>query len=202
MRVLEKRHNSRSHKQEAINELIVHCAEKYGHVVRLKGGDPFVFARGYEEIEFALKHGIQDISVVQGVSSSLAVPTSAGIPLTARNFNKSFWVGTATLQNGELSDDIKLAAASSATVVILMGLHKIEKIVEVFKQEGKNKTPLAIISKGTTAEEKSILGTVETIENIIANKTIESPGIIVVGEVVKLHPEFVNSDLMSLTIPS
>jgi uroporphyrin-III C-methyltransferase len=110
-----KRAGAHSHAQDDINELIVEFAYLYGNVVRLKGGDPFVFGRATEEIEFAAKHGIET-TVVPGISSAIAVPASAGIPLTARGISESFWVVTGTTMKGAISSDIKLAAQSSATL--------------------------------------------------------------------------------------
>src|SRR6188768_341544 len=124
-----KRAGMHSYKQEEINELIVEFAYQYGHVVRLKGGDPFVFGRGSEEIEYAEAHGVSAF-VVPGVSSALAVPASIKIPVTARGISESFWVITGTTKSGEISGDIALAAQSSATVVILMGLNKIHDIMD------------------------------------------------------------------------
>ena len=100
-----KRAGKHSLKQEEINELIVEYAFNYGHVVRLKGGDPFVFGRGHEEIAYAAAFGI-DSSVVPGISSSIAVPEMQKIPVTARGYSESFWVVTGTTKEGELSKDI------------------------------------------------------------------------------------------------
>ena len=106
-----KRRGAYSCVQEDINPLIVHYAQQYGHVVRLKGGDSFVFGRGFEEIEFARQHGIET-AVVPGLSSSYAVPASAGIPLTTRGLSESFWVVTGTTKAGQFSKDLQLAAQS------------------------------------------------------------------------------------------
>src|SRR5688572_4981 len=106
-----KRAGSHSYKQEEINELIVEFAYLYGHVVRLKGGDSFVFGRGSEEIAYAEGHGISS-HVVPGISSALAVPASIKIPVTARGISESFWVITGTTKSGEVSGDIALAAQS------------------------------------------------------------------------------------------
>ena len=111
-----KRRGAYSCVQEDINPLIVHYARQYGHVVRLKGGDSFVFGRGYEEIEYARQHGIET-AVVPGLSSSYAVPAAAGVPLTTRGLSESFWVVTGTTKAGKLATDLRLAAQSSATVV-------------------------------------------------------------------------------------
>ena len=133
--------------------LIIEYAESHGHVVRLKGGDPFVFGRAQEEIEAARLAGIR-VEVIPGISSAIAVPASQMIPLTCRGINESFWVTTGTTQSGELSPDIRLAAQSSATVIILMAMSKLEAIMEIFREKGKAATPVAIIQDGTTEKER------------------------------------------------
>jgi uroporphyrin-III C-methyltransferase len=178
-----KRAGAHSYKQEEINELIVEFAYLYGHVVRLKGGDPFVFGRASEEIAFAEAHGVS-VSVVPGISSALAVPASLNIPVTARGISESFWVVTGTTQSGEISRDIALAAQSSATVVILMGLSKIQDIMEQFGLHGKHDTPVAVIQNGTLPNQKNIIGKVSTIVGLASQAQVGSPAIIIVGEVV------------------
>lgn len=180
-----KRHGCKSAKQEAIHELIVHCANKYGHVVRLKGGDPFVFGRGYEELEYAVKHNIP-VEVVPGISSSISVPASAGIPVTHRGMSEGFWVTTGTLKTGEISNDIYLAAKSNATVVILMGLHKLEQIAQIFVDAGKSDTPAAVIQSGQRPEKKVVAGSVKEIAQLAREAGLKSPSIIVFGEVARL----------------
>ena len=176
--------------QEEINRLIVDCALNYGHVVRLKGGDPFIFGRGHEELIYAQTFNIA-AEVIPGISSSIAVPELQLIPLTRRGINDSFWVLTGTTKDHELSKDIEIAARSNATVVILMGMTKLEEITEVFKKEGKNETPVAIIQNGSLPEEKMAIGTVDTIFQISKDQKLSSPAIIVIGEVVSLHKDFV-----------
>lgn len=179
-----KRQGYKRYSQERINELIVENAFNYGHVVRLKGGDPFVFGRGSEEIRYVDSFGIP-IEVVSGISSSVAVPAKLGIPVTQRNVSRSFWVLTGTDSKNELAKDVALAAKSSATVVILMGMSKLSKIVNLFQEEGKGETPIAIIQNGTLPNEKLGVGTVNTIEEQVALKKLSSPAIIIIGEVVK-----------------
>ena len=179
-----KRAGAHSFKQEDINDLIVESAFMHGHVVRLKGGDPFIFGRGYEEMEYAASFGIET-EVIPGISSALAVPASLQIPLTSRKVSESFWVVTGTIQSGEISNDVALAAQSSATIVILMGLNKLEEIMALFQHYGKHETPVAIIQNGTMPNEKSVLGKVSTIAKLVAQEGMSSPAIIVVGEVVK-----------------
>jgi len=185
-----KRRGSCAFSQGEINQLIVENAFKYGHVVRLKGGDPFVFGRGYEEIEFARAFNME-VAVVPGISSAIAVPEMQLIPLTARGVNESFWVTTGTNKNGEVSKDMLLAAQSSATVVILMAMSKLEEIMALFSEAGKHNTPVAIIQNGTTEKEKIVLGTVNDIAAMAKTQGLDNPAIVIVGEVVALHPALV-----------
>ena len=170
-----KRRGCYRYQQEQINELIVERAKSHGHVVRLKGGDPFIFGRGAEEMEFAM---------VPGISSSLAVPAYQNIPLTKRGSAESFWVITGTTKEHTLSNDVALAAKSNATIVVLMGMGKLAEIVQLFQQEHKNDLPVAIIQNGTRTNEKVGIGTVDTILDIVKNQELSNPAIIVLGEVV------------------
>jgi len=178
-----KRRGCYRYQQEQINELIVARGKSHGHVVRLKGGDPFIFGRGAEEMEYAAAHGLE-VAVVPGVSSSLAVPAYQNIPLTKRGSAESFWVITGTTKQHKLSQDVELAAKSSATVVILMGMGKLSQIVSLFQQEGKHELSVAIIQEGTTPQEKIGIGTVSTIEKVVEEKQLSNPAIIVLGDVV------------------
>lgn len=178
-----KRAGSHSYSQEEINALIVEMAFLHGHVVRLKGGDPFVFGRGSEEIAYAEAHGLKT-AVVPGVSSAIAVPAALNIPVTARGISESFWVVTATTRNNRLSGDLALAAQSTATIVILMGMKKLGAIVSCFLEHGKADMPVAIIQNGTMRNQKSVVGKISTILSLTSEEDLESPGIIVVGEVV------------------
>lgn len=179
-----KRKDKHRFSQDEINELIVKYALERGHVVRLKGGDPFIFGRGSEEINYAWGKGLET-AVVSGITSSIAVPANVGIPLTQRGTSESFWVITGTTSEKNLSEDVKLAAQSTATVVILMGMGKLKEIVEIFSRYGKEDTPVGVIQNGTTENEKSGFGTIRTIENIVAEKELTAPAIIVIGEVVR-----------------
>ncbi|WP_271782672.1 uroporphyrinogen-III C-methyltransferase [Aquimarina algiphila] len=178
-----KRKGCYAYHQEQINELIVDRAKSYGHVVRLKGGDPFIFGRGAEEIDYVQQFDIET-DMIPGISSSFAVPAYQGIPLTKRGVSESFWVITGTTKSHKLSQDVYLAAKSNATVVILMGMSKLSEIVSIFTAEKKQDTPVAIIQKGTTENEEFGFGTVHTIEKIVVEKNLSSPAIIVIGEVV------------------
>lgn len=179
-----KRKGYHKYSQDEINELIVKSAFEYGNVVRLKGGDPFIFGRGSEEIEYIESFGVET-EVISGISSSMAVPASQGISLTKRRVSESFWVITGTTSERKLSKDVYLAAQSTATVVILMGMSKLPEIVSIFKNFNKNNVPTAIIQNGTTKNEKLGLGTIDTIEEVVAEKELSSPAIIIIGEVVK-----------------
>ena len=179
-----KRKGCYAFQQGQINELIVAKAKEKGHVVRLKGGDPFVFGRGAEEIDYVRQFGLETF-VVPGISSSMAVPAYQGIPVTKRGAAESFWVITGTTKKHQLSGDVALAAKSSATVVILMGMGKLGEIVKIFSEENKKDLSVAIIHNGTRENEKVGIGTIETIEQIVAEKELANPAIIVIGEVVK-----------------
>jgi len=179
-----KRRGCYSYQQEQINELIVSRAKSHGHVARLKGGDQFVFGRGSEEMEYAAHHGLE-VAMVPGISSCLSVPAAQNIPVTKRGSAESFWVITGTTKEHMLSNDVGLAAKSSATVVILMGMSKLPQIVELFKKEGKSKTPIAIIQNGTRENEKVGVGTIDSIEREVEKQELANPAIIIIGEVVR-----------------
>lgn len=169
--------------QDEINELIVKYALEYGHVVRLKGGDPFVFGRGYEEILHAEAFNIKT-KVVSGVTSAVAAPSAVGIPLTVRGVAQSFWVITGTTKTGDLTKDVSLAAQSTATVVILMGMNHLQEIVEIYKSIGKEQTPIAIIQNASMPNQKLGIGTIQTIEEVVLVRNLGSPAVMVIGEVV------------------
>jgi len=184
-----KRSGDHSFSQGAINKLMVDYALNYGHVVRLKGGDPFVFGRGYEELDHAASYSIP-AEVIPGISSSIGVPGMQQIPVTHRGLSESFWVVTGTTADGKVSGDLYQAARTKATIVVLMGIHKLAEIAEIFKNEGKGKLPVAVIQSGTTENEKVAVGIIDTIVEVVEDKKITSPALIIIGEVVSLHPMF------------
>lgn len=186
-----KRSGEHSHSQGAINQLMIDYALNYGHVVRLKGGDPFVFGRGYEELDFATSYNVP-VAVIPGISSSIGVPGLQQIPVTHRGLSESFWVITGTTTNGQISEDIYQAANSNATVVILMGLKQLAKIVEVFKAAGKAQLPAAVVQNGSAENEKLLVTTVEKLQAEVIEAQIEAPALLIFGEVVSLHPSFKN----------
>ncbi len=184
-----KRSGEHSFEQDAINKLLVDYALNYGHVVRLKGGDPFVFGRGYEELDFATSYNIA-VTVIPGISSSIGVPGLQQIPVTHRGMSESFWVITGTTSSGAVSEDIYQAATSNATVIILMGLKKLPQIVDIFSAAGKNNLPVAVVQNGSSANEKLVIGKVDNILAEVAQEKIAAPALLIFGEVVSLHPSF------------
>lgn len=176
--------------QEEIKLLMVQTAYKSGHVVRLKGGDPMVFGRGYEELDYARAFGIES-TIIPGISSALAVPTSLEVPLTHRGLARSFWVVTATAAGNELNHDLHLAAQSSATVVILMGIGRLAQIVELFTDNQSKDTPVMIVQNATLPNQAQVIGTLDSIVDKAKQNNIGTPGTIVIGQVVKLHPNFI-----------
>jgi uroporphyrin-III C-methyltransferase len=197
-----KKIGNHAYTQDQINQLIVDNALTYGNVVRLKGGDPFIFGRGSEEIEFIESFGIETV-VIPGISSVVAVPASQGISITKRGVSESFWAITGTTSDRKLSADVALAAQSSATVVILMGMHKLPQIVDLFQKEDKGDLAVAIIQNGTTNDEKVGVGTVNSILEVVREKMLSSPAVIVLGEVVResnklkgFYEEFLSKEIV------
>ncbi len=154
-----------SFSQDAVNKLMIDYALNYGHVVRLKSGDPFVFAKGFEEVDFAESYNIQT-EIVPGISSAIGVPGLQKIPMIYGNLSESFWVLSGVNAKGEISSDLAGAAKSKATVVVLMGIERIREIAAVFIAEGKNRLPVAVIENGSAKDEKTIVGVVETIRRV------------------------------------
>ncbi|MDG1570915.1 uroporphyrinogen-III C-methyltransferase [Robiginitalea sp. M366] len=181
-----KRKGCVAYRQPQIHDLIAHRGRQGLHVVRLKGGDPFVFGRGSEELDHAVSHGMA-VEVVPGLSSSLAVPALQHIPMTLRGEAESFWVLTGTTRAHRMSADIALAARSSATVVILMGMSKIAEIMACFSDCGKSGLPVAVIQEGSTPASRMVVGTVATIARQVEAAGLQNPAVIVAGTVVKKY---------------
>ncbi|AIM37327.1 uroporphyrin-III methyltransferase [Sphingobacterium sp. ML3W] len=184
-----KRAEQLSTSQDQINQLLVDYALTHGHVVRLKGGDPFVFGRGGEELDFVNQYDIET-AVVPGISSSIGLTGLQKIPLTYRGISESFWVITGSTTSGKLSDDLYAAVQTNATVVVLMGFGKLTEIVDLYKQHGKENLPIALIQNGSLPNEKIIIGTIADILDETQEKRIGVPAIIILGEVVSKHPNF------------
>lgn len=175
--------------QSQINRLIVASARQGALVVRLKGGDPFVFGRGGEEAEALTEVGIP-FAVVPGVSSAVAVPAYAGIPVTHRGVASSFAVVTAHEEAGKNSSAIRWAALAQAvdTLVVLMGGKNLPVVVEQLLHAGRSpQTPIALIRWGTTAEQQTVTGTLADIVSKAAAVKLAPPVLTIIGEVVKLR---------------
>jgi uroporphyrin-III C-methyltransferase len=183
-----KAHGEHTLEQEAINALLVMHARCGRRVVRLKGGDPFVFGRGGEEAEALARAGVS-FEVVPGVSAAVAVPARAGIPLTHRGVAASFAVVTGH-EACDKTAGIDWAAVATATdtLVVLMGLRELPRIVERLRAAGRSAaTPVAVISEGTTARERTVVGRLDDIAIRVEAAGLTSPAVIVIGEVVRLR---------------
>lgn len=189
-----KRRDEKRYSQSEINELLVSAASNYPLTVRLKGGDPFVFGRGSEELYHLENQGIQT-EIIPGISSSLAVPAVQGIPLTKRGLNESFHVITGTTSDGSVSKDLKYGAMSSATLVILMGLKNLKPIIEETAKYRGESTPFAIIQNGTKEDESIILDIIQNYESAAKMIDYSKPGIIVIGDTVAEHPAFFEEEI-------
>ena len=177
--------------QEEINLILLRKAQEGKHVVRLKGGDPFVFGRGGEELELLAKHGIP-FEVVPGITSSIAVPAYNGIPVTHRDYTSSFHVITGhKKKNGALDIDFKALVELDATLVFLMGVSALEYICNQLMEAGMDvDMPAAILEKGTTCRQRRVVATVKTLKQKAGEAAIESPAVIVVGRVCQLSEQF------------
>jgi uroporphyrinogen III methyltransferase/synthase len=173
--------------QEKITELLIEKAHEGKRVVRLKGGDPFLFGRGGEEAEALADNNIE-FEVVPGVTSAIAAPAYAGIPLTHRDFASSVAIVTGhRAGDGERSVDWVKMAGSVDTIVILMGVESLEAIARKLVEGGLNpNTPVAVIEQGTLKQQKSVVGKIGTIAKEAKEKNVKPPAVIVVGEVVTL----------------
>ncbi len=177
--------------QEGINKLLVAKAREGKLVVRLKGGDPFLFGRGGEEIEELVAAGIP-FEVIPGITSAIAVPAYAGIPVTHRNYTSTLAIVTGHEAEDKEESKINFQALSKlGTLVFLMGVKNLPKIVENLIKEGKSpQTPCAVIQWGTLPKQKTVVATLENITEEVQRQGITAPAIIVVGEVVKLRESF------------
>ena len=174
--------------QEEINNNLIKFAKKGKVVGRIKGGDPYVFGRGGEEV-LALRELDIDFEVISGVTSPVAVLNYAGIPITHRGMAQSFHVVTGMSAN-ESKVNFKALAREEGTLVFMMGLSNLGKIVKELVENGKDiNTPTAVVMKGTTSKKKKVIGTLENIEERVLRAKLKSPCIIVIGKVVTLNKE-------------
>jgi uroporphyrin-III C-methyltransferase/precorrin-2 dehydrogenase/sirohydrochlorin ferrochelatase len=176
--------------QEAINNALIEHAKQGKSVVRLKGGDPYVFGRGMEELHALAEAGIP-CTVVPGISSSISVPSAAGIPVTHRGVAHEF-----TVVSGHVAPDDERSlvdwpalARLTGTLVILMGVDKIGRIAETLVAHGKSPdTPVALVQEGTTAAQRRVDATLATVAETVRTQGVKPPAVIVIGEVVKVGP--------------
>ncbi|MGQ0844352.1 MAG: uroporphyrinogen-III C-methyltransferase [Sporichthyaceae bacterium] len=178
----------RSMAQEAINEALIEHAKAGKFVVRLKGGDPYVYGRGYEELQACAEHGIP-VVVVPGVSSSISVPALAGIPITHRGVAHEFTVvsGHIAPDHPESLVDWEALARLRGTLVLMMAVDKLPLIAATLIGHGKAAdTPAAVIADGSTAKERTVRAPLDSIAAAVAEHGIRPPAIVVIGEVVAL----------------
>lgn len=184
-----KRKGMHSLVQEDITQLLVNKAKQGGCIVRLKGGDPFIFGRGGEEMEELLAAGIP-VEVVPGITSGIAAPAYAGIPLTHRNYSSSVTFVTGHEGAGKYRPAVNWHAIAhgSETIVIYMGIHNLSYIVgQLLAASLSAATPIALIQWGTRPEQEELSGTLETIVQQVEATGFSAPAIAVIGQVVNLH---------------
>jgi uroporphyrin-III C-methyltransferase / precorrin-2 dehydrogenase / sirohydrochlorin ferrochelatase len=182
-----KERSNHTMRQEKINELLVTLAKEGKRVLRLKGGDPFIFGRGGEEIETLAAHGIP-FQVVPGITAASGVSAYAGIPLTHRDYAQSCVFVTGHLKDGNVNLDLSGIAKTNQTIVIYMGLLGLPALCQELVKHGLPlTTPAAIVQQGTTIKQKVVTGTLETLPAQAVEAQLKPPTLIIVGEVVKLH---------------
>jgi len=174
--------------QDAINTLLAELSEKYETVVRLKGGDPYIFGRGGEEASFLRERGVE-FEVVPGITSAIAVPALFGIPLTYRGVSSSVTIITGhEMEEKEESFSWGAIANLKGTLVILMGVGNLVKNVEKLLKHGMPaETPVAVIEKGFTEDERIVCGTLGNIAEVAKREVVKPPAVIVVGDVVRVR---------------
>jgi len=180
-----KRPYERYATQDEINELIKKYAYEYGSVIRLKGGDPFIFGRGYEEIVYARSQGIKT-SFVPGITSMQASGLE-DIPLTHRAISEGVWMITGTKKDGSLSADLRLAMQSNATVAIYMGMKQLSVIADTYIKENRGDTPAAIIQHASLPQQKSVRGLIKDMPALADEHQLTYPSIIIIGQVTNLN---------------
>lgn len=186
-----KKGGSHTLSQQEINRLIVQKAKEGKLVVRLKGGDPFLFGRGGEELEALVEENIP-FEVVPGITSAIAVPAYAGIPVTHREYTSTFAVVTGHEAEGKEKTSIEFSSLTKiGSLVFLMGVKNLPYIIENLKKEGKPlNTPVAVIQWGTLPKQKTVTGTLEDIVEKVNKAGLSSPAVIIIGKIVKLREKF------------
>jgi len=177
--------------QDDTNSLMVKYARQGKSVLRLKGGDPFIFGRGAEEAQYLLKHGI-GFEIVPGITSAIGSPAYAGIPLTHRKHSSSVAIvtGHEDPEKKEIAVDWDKLAGAVDTIVVLMGIGQLGKICKDLKKAGMDKnTKVAVIESGTTKKQRVVTGTLDTISSAVKKAQIHPPAVIVIGSVAGLGTE-------------
>ena len=173
--------------QDEINMVLVRLAKEGKRVLRLKGGDPFIFGRGGEEIETLREHGVP-FQVVPAVTAAAGVASYAGIPLTHRDHAQALILVTGHLKDGSMDLDWDMLCRPRQTIVIYMGLKGLVTLCEQMKKHGMpGDTPMAIVQQGTTLNQKTVVGTIDTLPALAARAELKPPTLIIVGSVVSLH---------------
>jgi uroporphyrin-III C-methyltransferase len=184
-----KRMGRHSLLQQETTDLLIEKASTHAIVVRLKGGDPFVFGRGGEEMEDLIAAGIS-VEVVPGVTSGIAAPAYAGIPLTHRNYSSSVTFVTGHEMAGKYRPGVNWGAIahSAETIVVYMGVHNLDRITHELIAAGlSGETPIALVRWGTTPQQEELIATLATVVEQIELRQFSAPAIAVIGNVVKLH---------------
>lgn len=182
-----KERDKHTMQQENINQLLVRLAKEGKRVLRLKGGDPFIFGRGGEEIELLAQEGVA-FQVVPGITAANGCSSYAGIPLTHRDYAQSCVFVTGHLKDGSVDLNWKALAHPNQTVVFYMGLHGAPTLCKEMVAHGlPPSTPVALVEQGTTPQQRVLIATLDTLLDVIKNEDIKPPTLIIVGEVVTLH---------------
>ena len=189
-KVIDTGKTSKKHKfsQDEINELMVHLSKRYDKVVRLKGGDPFIFGRGGEEAVYLKEHGIE-FEVVPGITSAIAVPASFSIPLSYRGVSSSITIITGhEMEEKEENLNWNAIANLKGTLVILMGVGNLATNVALLLKHGlRPDVPVAVIEKGFTPDARIVTGTLDNIVTVARSEGVKPPAVIVVGDVVRIR---------------
>jgi len=173
--------------QENINQLLVRLAKEGKRVLRLKGGDPFIFGRGGEELAELIDEKIE-FQVVPGITAASGCASYAGIPLTHRDHSQACIFVTGHRREGAEDLNWEMLSHADQTVVFYMGLENVERICSSMKAHGRAATtPAALVEKGTTTEQRVFIGDLDSLPGIIAENEVRAPTLILVGEVVALH---------------
>lgn len=193
-----KRRANHALSQQSINELLVKHALAGKTVVRLKGGDPFIFGRGGEELQEVVRHGIYFESI-PGITAASAAASRAGIPLTHRDHAQSVKFITACKKNGAPNNDYKELLDTTQTVVFYMGLHRLHEMTKGLIEAGRDsETPFAIISHASLPTQQLLVGTLASIAELQATAKLPTPALLIMGDVVTLHAELIDYNINAI----